>query len=162
MDSPAVRAAFEAVQAELEPLYLKRKRLETERVALEGEIAAREDFLKQASTLLGEAPKKEPLKHAEDDGFTFGPDAVPNIAVLKGIPRNGYGSVTRGVEALLKSDSNGFSARALTDALQTAKFHLNGPDPEMAIRSALKNLRNQGRAIYDSDTGRYRDVRPPR
>jgi hypothetical protein len=147
--------ALEAGHAELKALRDRKAELDAERALLEARILKREAFIEATTALLNElVSEATPEKETRAPEVPWVPATPPEIA-LNSYPRSGYGAVTGAVERLLQTNAAGYSARELADILRRHQFEVK-ESHEDAVRSAVKNLRNQKKAFYDKDSGRYR------
>ena len=143
--------SLKTLRDDLKRLYDERAKIDAQKAANAAEIDKREAAIRALSAVVGvheiELPAAE-IEVVKDYSET-----------LRGLKKRGYGAVTKAVEALLNAEPAGFAARDLRDILLENRVHLNGPDQETPVRSAIKNLRLQGKALYDSETGKYRAVK---
>jgi hypothetical protein len=156
-------AALTALYEELRALYKVREKIDADKAKNDAAIANCETASRALRALLGGPalvsnngaglPKAHPFA-----SLSHPPDYAH---ILKGIGKQGYGVVSGAVAALLEAEPEGFSARDLVEILTKNGIRLNGEDKEMAVRSAIKNLRIRGRAVYDSETSRYRTPHVP-
>lgn len=149
---------------ELQGLYKERARIEAQKAENDAEIAKRETAVRALTALVESTGQSIASTGGESPPPKVAPEQLAEIdygAILRGIPKRGYGIVTRAVDTLLEAVPQGLSARELRDVLQANRFHLNGPDTETPVRSAIKNLRNQSKVLYEPESGRYRKIRPP-
>jgi hypothetical protein len=98
-----------------------------------------------------------PPRHREFSGKS-GLDAATSstlsrVTALHAIARTGYGAATKGVLAMLGAGPDGYTARDMIDAIAEAGFEVQ--DPDIAVRSALNNLRKQGKVAYNEGTSKY-------
>jgi len=165
-------AAINAAKAELQSLQSERAYIEARLAEVLTKIDRRNEFLRLASEMRNEGRKPQgpaqehfsltppvPLSKTRilsENQFTTGSTirVDPQVMLTK-FPKSGYGVITRAVEALLKTSDDGYPAKWLVDQIEKAKFEVRDSH-ETAVRSALKNLRNQKKVVYDDDTGKYK------
>jgi hypothetical protein len=151
-----LEASVRRVELELKDLLVEREHLERQRQELDQKIGKRMNYLRATADLLKDlrpesVPKNDDSASMRD--FTFDLSQMSQFSALEPIARSGYGSATRGVVALIAASEQGATAREMIDAITQARFEVR--DPDTAVRSALKNLRKQGKVQYIESTGRY-------
>jgi len=159
MDEVQLEATLRSIKLEVADLKREKARLDQQRASVDARIAKRESYLQLTEDLLMErkprvlvAPssQREPMliEHAVMKVVTD-----PDLALLN-YPRYGYGAVTRAVERLLETTTDGYTAREIAAILQRLRFVVKDSH-ESTVRSALKNLRNKKRVLHNDQTGRY-------
>lgn len=151
-----LEASLQRVEAELKDLLTEREHLERQRQDLDHKISMRMNYLRATDELIKDlhpelSSRPPTARHLRQ--FNFDIQHATQIGALESISRSGYGSATRGVVALLAASEHGTTAREMIDAITEARFDVQ--DPDTAVRSALKNLRKQGKVEYIQSTGRY-------
>lgn len=160
--SRELESSLKRVIAELEDLMTRRDDVERQRrielSELDERIAKRRVYLKATTELLNDllpperqvevpAVARPAIRHYEK--------ARPSLLALVGaMPKTGYGAATAAVLAMIESEPDGCTSKEMSAVLAAAKFDVQ--DPVIAVRSGIKNLRNQGKVRANSETGRYR------
>jgi hypothetical protein len=117
--------------------------LETQRNAIDMEIAALEQSIRAFEPLLN-AP---PLTSPEQDQYGLNPAYMPasNLGWLTGIPSYGEFGLTDAIRTALKSSTHPLEATEIRDRIVANGFDLTGRSNAMAnVHQVLRRLENQG------------------
>lgn len=145
-----------AARSDLEALLLREEALQNESATLSEKILKRRRYLQATAELLRELKPEVYDTPASAPSYSISSvssEVAVHIAAMREIPRDGYGAATKGVLAMLGADPTGCSARDMIDAVSTSGFAVQNPD--IAVRSALKNLRKQGKVVYNEGSNKY-------
>lgn len=163
-ESQPLEQAIEAAKRDLQSLQAERAVAEARLSDVLAKIDRRQQFIKLTSDILNEGARSRASSEDVLQRFDFAhtrkvtdqdlANAVDAQLLLAQFPREGYGVVTRAIETLLSTSAQGHTAKWLTEQLEKANFKVRDSH-ETAVRSALKNLRNQQKVTYNNDTGKY-------
>ena len=150
-----LEASLKRVELEVKDLLVQRERLEQQRRDLDDRIGKRMTYLRATEELLSDLRPDMPKSPGGRtiDLTRSGDGRVSRVVALHSIARTGYGSATRGVLAMLEGDPDGATSAQLVDGIREAGFDVR--DAGTAVRSALKNLRRQGKVVQNPTTSKY-------
>lgn len=149
-----LEASLKRVELEVKDLLVQRERLERQRQELDERIGKRMTYLRATEELLRDLrpdASSQPVRRF--DLATAGDARVSRVVALHAIARSGYGSATKGVLAMLAASPDGSTSGELVDGIREAGFNVK--EPGTAVRSALKNLRRQGRVHHNPVNSKY-------
>ena len=150
-----LEASVRRVEQEVKELLVERERLERSRQDLDERIGKRMNYLRATEDLLRDLrPEGSPPAQPRRLDISSSAGAkLSQVVALHAIARTGYGAATKGVLAMMASSPDGCGAREMIDAIREGGFDVR--DADTAVRSALKNLRKQGKVRHNGRSGKY-------